>query len=85
MDIVFLEFWKDVKSLAFGEAPDYAKLRARFVASWIEHGWEESPGEIDWLNIYSDLEAQELDRIQKRQRRFRQALGLDRTPQTETH
>ncbi|KAJ7480837.1 kinase-like domain-containing protein [Mycena latifolia] len=37
MDECFHEFWRDVKALAYGEVPDYEKMRARFAVCLEEH------------------------------------------------
>jgi casein kinase I family protein HRR25 len=48
MDASYVEFWRDVRSLAFAEVPDYDGMKRRFVDYWIRKGYEELPGEIDW-------------------------------------
>ena len=49
MDPSFLEYWKDVRSLAFNEVPDYCTLRSRFVQCWERKGFDGLPGEYDWV------------------------------------
>ena len=55
MDPSFLEYWKDVRSLAFNEVPDYCSLRSRFVKCWERKGFDSSPGEYDWLALFNKL------------------------------
>ncbi|KAF8957796.1 kinase-like domain-containing protein [Flammula alnicola] len=77
MDPSFLGFWKDVKSLAFGEKSDYAFLKSRFVECWTRRGFRGSPGEIDWLALFRDLQL-----IQ--QHRLRQTALMYRLPMSPT-
>ena len=55
MDTSFLEYWKDVRSLAFNEVPDYRTLKSRFVQCWERKGFGGSPGEFDWVALYKRL------------------------------
>ena len=55
MDLSFLEYWKDVRSLAFTEVPDYCSLKARFVQCWERKGFGGLPGEYDWLALFNRL------------------------------
>ena len=55
MDPSFLEYWKDVRSLAFSEVPDYSSLKSRFVQCWERNGFGGSPGEYDWVALYKRL------------------------------
>ena len=55
MDPSFLEFWRDVRSLAFNEEPDYCALKSRFVQCWKRNGFGGSPGEYDWVALYKRL------------------------------
>jgi hypothetical protein len=55
MDPSFLEYWKDVRALAFGEVPDYCSLKLRFVQCWVRKGFGGSPGEYDWLALFNRL------------------------------
>jgi hypothetical protein len=48
MDASYVEFWRDVRSLAFGEVPDYDGMKRRFVDCWIRKEYEERPGDVDW-------------------------------------
>ncbi|KAJ7041014.1 kinase-like domain-containing protein [Mycena alexandri] len=50
MDACFLEFWRDVKALAYAEVPDYDRMRARFVACLEEH--ETSGVPVEWWDIW---------------------------------
>ena len=52
MDPSFLEYWKDVRSLAFNEEPDYCSLKSRFVQCWERRGFGGSPGEYDWVALF---------------------------------
>jgi hypothetical protein len=52
MDPSFLEFWRDVRSLAFNEEPDYGSLKSLFVQCWERKGFGGSPGEYDWLALF---------------------------------
>ena len=56
MDPSFLEYWKDVRSLAFGEVPDYSFLRSRFVQCWERKGFGDTPGEYDWISLFRRLD-----------------------------
>ena len=49
MDPLFLEYWKDVWTLASGEVPDYFSLKSCFVQCWEQKGFSSSLGEYDWL------------------------------------
>lgn len=53
MDPSFLEYWKDVRSLAFNEVPDYCSLKSHFVKCWERKGFGNSPGEYDWLALFN--------------------------------
>ena len=55
MDPSFLEYWKDVRSLAFKEVPDYCSLKSRFVQCWERKGFGGSPGEYDWVALFNKL------------------------------
>jgi hypothetical protein len=55
MDASFLEYWKEVRSLAFNEVPDYCFLKSRFVQCWERKGFGGSPGEYDWVALYKGL------------------------------
>jgi hypothetical protein len=55
MDPSFLEYWKDVRSLAFSEVPDYSSLKSRFVQCWERKGFGGSPGEYDWVALFKRL------------------------------
>ena len=57
MDTSFLEYWKDVRSLAFNEVPDYRTLKSRFVQCWERKGFGGSPGEYNWLGLFKRLTA----------------------------
>lgn len=50
MDDAFIAFWKDVKGLAFGEVPDYAVLKQRFIDCWKKKDYGPFPGELDWVD-----------------------------------
>jgi hypothetical protein len=55
MDPSFLEYWKDVRTLAFGEIPDYCSMKSRFEQCWERKGFGSSPGEYDWLEFCKRL------------------------------
>ncbi|KAF8809322.1 kinase-like protein [Phlegmacium glaucopus] len=55
MDPSFLEYWKDVRTLAYAEVPDYSFLKSRFVECWERKGFGSSPGEYDWLGLFDRL------------------------------
>ena len=55
MDLSFLEYWKDIRSLAFNEVPDYCSLKSRFVKCWERKGFDNAPGEYDWLALFNKL------------------------------
>ena len=57
MDPSFLEYWKDVRSLAFKETPDYCSLKSRFVQCWERKGFGGLPGEYDWVGLFNRLNA----------------------------
>ncbi|KAF5318060.1 hypothetical protein D9619_012086 [Psilocybe cf. subviscida] len=48
MDVCFLKYWKDVKSLAFGEMADYEMLKGHFSECWKRNCFAGSPGEVNW-------------------------------------
>ncbi|KAF8220713.1 hypothetical protein L208DRAFT_1063358, partial [Tricholoma matsutake] len=48
MDSSYVEFWRDVRSLAFGEVPDYDMMKKRFVNCWVRERYGECPGEVNW-------------------------------------
>ncbi|KAJ7489188.1 kinase-like domain-containing protein [Mycena latifolia] len=52
MDACFLEFWRDVKGLAYAEVPDYNKMRARFVACL--EGLEDAKVPVSWWDIWEE-------------------------------
>lgn len=56
MDPSFLEYWRDVRTLAFGEVPDYCSLKSRFEQCWERNGFGNLPGEYDWLALFKRLE-----------------------------
>lgn len=51
MDQSFMDFWKDVKGLAFGEVPDYDTMRKRFEDCWRREGFGDLPGRVDWWGM----------------------------------
>ena len=55
MDTSYVEFWRDVRGLAFGEMPDYDRMKERFVDYWVRAGYEGCPGEVDWWAAYEKL------------------------------
>ena len=55
MDTSFLEYWKDVRSLAFNEMPDYCSLKSCFVQCWERKGFGGSPGEYNWVVLFQRL------------------------------
>ena len=55
MDPSFLEYWKDVRSLAFNEVPDYCSMKSRFVQCWERKGFGGSPGEYNWVALFNKL------------------------------
>ena len=55
MDPSFLEYWKDIRSLAFNEVPDYCSLKSRFVQCWERKGFGGTPGEYDWVALFKRL------------------------------
>jgi casein kinase I family protein HRR25 len=55
MDPSYVEFWRDMRSLAFGEVPDYDRMKKRFVDCWMRDGYGESPGEVDWCAVIDQL------------------------------
>ncbi|KAF9472083.1 kinase-like protein [Pholiota conissans] len=85
MDPAFLHFWKDVKSMAFGERPAYARLRGYFVHAWKElelemkyegnlDGVVGRPGEVDWLKFYERLRVGEEERRKLEEVKFQRLL-----------
>ena len=56
MDSSFLEYWKDVRTLAYDEVPDYSCLKSRFAQCWERKGFGNSPGEYDWLTLFNRLD-----------------------------
>lgn len=46
-----MDFWKDVKGLAFGEVPDYDTMRKRFEDCWRREGFGDLPGRVDWWGM----------------------------------
>ncbi|KAJ7679754.1 kinase-like domain-containing protein [Mycena rosella] len=50
MDECFHQFWCDIKALAYGEVPDYGKIRARFVVCLEEH--EKGCAARGWWDIW---------------------------------
>ncbi|KAK6974585.1 kinase domain-containing protein [Favolaschia claudopus] len=52
MDECFHEFWRDVKALAYGEMPDYEKMRARFALCLETH--EKGCEPRDWWGIWDE-------------------------------
>ncbi|KAJ6536342.1 kinase-like domain-containing protein [Mycena capillaripes] len=53
MDDCFQEFWRDVKALAYGEVPDYEKMRARFAVCLEEH--EKGCAPRGWWDIWDQF------------------------------
>lgn len=53
MDDCFHEFWCDVKALAYGEVPDYEKMRARFADCLEKH--EEGCAPRGWCDIWDQF------------------------------
>ena len=64
MDPSFFEYWKDVRTLAFNEVPDYCTLRSRFVQCWERKGFGGSPGEYDWLALFNGLSGAQGKKLQ---------------------
>jgi hypothetical protein len=63
MDSSFLEYWKDVRTLAFGEVPDYNLLKSRFSQCWERKGFGSSPGEYDWPSLFNRFKRMPLRRM----------------------
>ncbi|KAJ3509683.1 hypothetical protein NLJ89_g5090 [Agrocybe chaxingu] len=59
----FQMYWKDVKSLAFGEQPEYLVLKAYFMDAWEEKGFAGTPGEFNWATWWDELENE--NKVQK--------------------
>lgn len=59
MDEAFIEFFEDVKGLAWGETPDYEKLIKIFCRAWKRRGYGGVPGEIDWLGVWEEAKERE--------------------------
>jgi hypothetical protein len=55
MDPSFLEYWRDVRSLAFNEVPDYCSLKSRFVQCWERKEFGGTPGEYNWVALFRKL------------------------------
>ncbi|KAJ7213654.1 kinase-like domain-containing protein [Mycena haematopus] len=53
MDECFREFWRDVKSLAYGEIPDYERMRARFVMCL--EGHEKACAPRGWWDVWDQF------------------------------
>ncbi|KAJ7735719.1 kinase-like domain-containing protein [Mycena metata] len=53
MNDCFHEFWRDVRALAYGEAPDYEKLRSRFGEALQQH--EKGCAPCDWWNMWDQF------------------------------
>ncbi|KAF7341903.1 Protein kinase domain-containing protein [Mycena sanguinolenta] len=53
MDECFHEFWRDVKSLGYGEIPDYEKMRSRFAMCLEEH--EKSCAPRGWWDVWDQF------------------------------
>ncbi|KAJ6598238.1 kinase-like domain-containing protein [Mycena vulgaris] len=51
MDECFLEFWRDVKGLAYAEVPDYDRMRARFAACLERY----DEGTVSWWNVWEEF------------------------------
>lgn len=51
MDVAFLHFWKDIRSLAFGEKPNYSAMKTRFEDLWRRRGYENQPGKLNWIEL----------------------------------
>ncbi|KAG6826932.1 hypothetical protein H0H92_013872 [Tricholoma furcatifolium] len=51
MDPSFIDFWKDIKGLAFGEMPDYDAILQRFEDCWVRNNHGGCPGDVDWSAI----------------------------------
>jgi len=56
MDPSYLEFWRDVRSLAFGEVPNYDGMKRRFVDCWVRERYGGFPGEVDWWAAYEEAQ-----------------------------
>lgn len=51
MNPCFMEYWKEVRCLAFGEIPNYDALRFHFESQWHEKGYGDDIGLIDWWRV----------------------------------
>jgi len=79
MDPSFLEYWKDVRSLAFNEVPDYCSLKSRFVQCWERKGFDGLPGEYDWVALFKKL----IDGVGREKTPVEEVL-LDNAPEIPT-
>lgn len=61
MDSSYVEFWRDVRSLAFGEVPDYDMMKKRFVNCWVRERYGECPGEVNWWAVYEQSRKKKQD------------------------
>lgn len=55
MDAAFLHFWKDIRSLAFGEKPNYSAMKTRFEDVWRRRAYENQPGKLNWIELLEKL------------------------------
>ncbi|KAJ7100750.1 kinase-like domain-containing protein [Mycena belliarum] len=53
MDACFLEFWHDVKGLAYAEVPDYDRMRARF-AKCLEMQDGDGKAPLNWWDLWEE-------------------------------
>lgn len=65
MDQSFVEFFEEVKALAWGEKPDYEKMIEMFRRAWKRRGFEGEPEDIDWLKFWEKF--QECEHLKKAQ------------------
>lgn len=54
LDESFVEWFKDIRRLAWGETPKYDIMIRRFCNAWKSRGFLGEPGEVDWLEIWED-------------------------------
>jgi hypothetical protein len=48
--------WKDIRSLAFGEKPNYSAMKTRFEDLWRRRAYENQPGKLNWIELLEKSE-----------------------------
>jgi hypothetical protein len=81
LDPVFAELVRWARGLVQGEDPQHARLRARLVEAWVNAGFGDALGHVDWWSEYESLA--QARKAEKRAARLPYTVPLPPSPPPE--